>query len=284
MYREYDQAGLDAQYNLRLKFPHFQDYFELWDREGRRVRESLRCHLDIPYGESQGERLDFFPASHPGAPVLVFIHGGYWQFLDKSDCSALAEPLVAAGSAVAVVNYALAPSVTVDEIVRQIYESLAWCHHNAKDFGGDPERLYVAGHSAGGHLAAMALTHDWSKVPGVPDDLVKGACAISGVFDLEPIRLTYLNEVLKLDEVSARGNSPLHRIADNGPPLVVAVGTAETEEFLRHSTDFAAAWEKRGNPCTHLELAGLTHFSVLDELASPEGALTGAILAQMGIA
>jgi arylformamidase len=190
---------------------------------------------------------------------------------------------VAAGSAVAVLNYDLAPRVTVGEIVRQVCAALVWCHGHAEQFGGDPERLYVSGHSAGGHLTAIAMTHDWSGVPDVPDDLVKGGCAISGLFDLEPIRLCYLNEDVRLDEAAARAQSPIHRIALGRGPLIVAVGGAETEEFLRHSAEFAGAWEKRGNPSMHMELPGLTHFSVLDALATAEGALTQAILAQMGL-
>lgn len=292
MYRNYDQAALDAQYDLRKAFPHATEYIETWDRESLRVRESLPCRLDVAYGGAPGETLDIFPAAPAaaansaapgGAPVHVFIHGGYWRALDKQGFSFVAEPLVAAGSAVVVVNYALAPSVTVGQIVGQVREAIAWSYRNAGSFGGDPERLYVSGHSAGGHLTAMAMTHDWSAGAELPADLIKGGCAISGVFDLEPVRLCYLNDEVRLDERAVRDNSPLHRVGPGGGPLVVAVGGGETDEFLRQSAEFATAWSDAGNPGSHLVLPGLDHFSIMAELAGAGGALTRTLLAQMGL-
>lgn len=283
MIREYDQAGLDAQYNLRERVLDFQDYLDRWAAESRRVRESLECRLDVAYGDAPGQTLDVFPATGTGAPVHVFIHGGYWRALDKEDFSFVAEPLVAAGAGVLVINYALAPSVRVGEIVRQVHEAIGWSHRHAAEFGGDGERLYVSGHSAGGHLTAMAMTHDWSGAAGVPADVIKGGCAISGLFDLEPLRRTYLNEDLQLDEASARENSPMQRIAAGAAPLVVAVGGVETDEFLRQSAEFAAAWEQKGNPCRQLEPAGLHHFSIMDPLTWGDGETCRAILQQMGL-
>ncbi len=283
MHRNYDQAGLDAQYNLRERFPHFQEYFDRWERESRRVRETLPCELDIAYGEAPGQTLDMFPAATPGAPLHVFIHGGYWRSLDKQDFSFLAEPLVAAGSSVAVINYALAPSVGMDEIVRQVLEAIAWSRRNAGAYNGDGERLFVSGHSAGGHLTAMALNTDWQAFAGLPADTVKGGCAISGLFDLEPVRLCYLNEEVRLDAEAAHRNSPIHDVRPERAPLIVAVGGSETDEFLHHFREFAEAWRGAGNPCTTMELDGLTHFSVLDELSGPGGVITKAILQQMGL-
>ena len=207
-YLGYDQAGLDAQYNLRDRHPEFQTYFDAWDARSRASRARLDCRLDVPYGEAAKETLDVFPAGAPNAPVHIFIHGGYWQNLDKKDYSYLADALVGAGITVVVVNYALAPAVDIDEIVRQNRAALAWVWRHAGDFAADRERLSVSGHSAGGHLATMLLATDWPSFgAGMPLAPIKGVCAISGIHDLEPIRLSYQNEVLKLDDGMVARNS-----------------------------------------------------------------------------
>ena len=287
MYRQYDQAALDAQYNLRERHPDHETYFRRWEEEGERVRRELECTLDVRFDPAPGATLDVFPARNAGAPLLLFIHGGYWQWRDKRDFSFLAEGPVNAGFSVVVNNYDLAPTVTLDEIVRQNRAALAWIYKNAEICNGDRSRIIVSGHSAGGHLTAVLAATDWSawgKELGeeLPADPIKGACAISGLYDLEPLRLCYLNEALRLDEAEAYRNSPLHHLPDRGPPLVVAVGGDETEEFLRHSAEFAAAWVggspdgpagRSGLEGEHLVLPGLNHFSILDDLGRPEGAL-----------
>lgn len=282
VFRGYDQDALDAQYNLRARHPDFQAHFDDWAARSARARQALPCRLDVPYGEAPGETLDVFPAARADAPVQVFIHGGYWQLLDKSDFSFLAEPWVRAGAAAVLVNYDLAPRVSMDEIVRQARAAVAWSCRHARGFGGDPERVYVSGHSAGGHLTAMALLHDWAA-EGLPGDAVKGGVAISGLYELEPVRLTYLNEALQLDEGAARRNSPLHALRPVRAPLVVAVGGGESEEFLRHSATFAEAWRQQGNAGGHLAVPGHNHFTVLGELTVPGAPLGRALLEQMGL-
>ncbi|MCZ6472602.1 MAG: alpha/beta hydrolase [SAR324 cluster bacterium] len=277
MFREYDQAALDAQYNLRVRHPDHEQFSARWEIESKRVRAELPCRLDVAYGPSEAEKLDVFLPREPGAPVLLFIHGGYWQWRDKADFSFIAEPLVNAGFAVVMVNYGLAPSVNMDEIVRQNRAAVAWTIRNVKDIQGDPERIVVSGHSAGGHLTAVMLGTDWSAEAGLPAQPIRGGCAISGLFELEPIRLSYLNEAIGMDAAAAERHSPLLHLPRQAPPLSVVVGGAETEEFLRHSTEYAAAWRAEGLAGEHLVLPGLNHFSILDEFLAQNSPMLRAI-------
>ena len=283
IYRDYDQAGLDAQYDLRARHPDHPAFFARYATLSADTRRDRRCELDIAYGPSPAETVDLFPAERPGAPLHLFIHGGYWRSLDKSDFSFVAAGLAPAGVAVAVLNYGLAPAADMDEIVRQNRAAVAWLYRNAGRFNADPQRLYVSGHSAGGHLTAMILATDWPSFAGIPDGAVKGGCAISGVFDLEPVRLTFLNEDLGLDAESAARNSPAHHLPSRGAPLIVAVGGDESDEFLRQSRDFAAAWNARGHPGELLEIAGEHHFEIVEALADAEAPLSRAMLRQMGV-
>jgi arylformamidase len=277
LYRDYDRAGLDAQYFLRARVPEHPEYFRRWAEDSAAVRRARPCQLDIPY---DGERLDLFPAERRPAPCLLFIHGGYWQALDKSDFSFLVPAFQDAGVAVAVVNYTLAPKAGMDEIVRQNRAAVAWLQRNAREYGLDPARIHVAGHSAGGHLTAMVLATDWSAF-GLDRDPVRGACAISGLYDLEPIRLCYLNDVLGLDTVGAERNSPIHHLPKQSPPLILSVGTGETDEFLRQQEAFAAAWRAAGLALEVADQSGDHHFAVVERLGESQGPLHRAVMRQI---
>lgn len=280
IYRGYDQAGLDAQYNLRVRHPDYLERFARYARLSAQSRAVLDGVCDVDYGPAAGESLDIFPASRPGAPLHLFIHGGYWQWLDKSDFSFVATGLAPSGAAVASINYALAPAADMDEIVRQCRAAAVWLHRNARRFNADPARLFVSGHSAGGHLAAMLLATDWAEFAGLPGDLVKGGCVISGLFDLEPIHISYHNAVLDLDAAMVRCNSPRH-LPPPRAPVIVAVGGDETDEFLRQSREFAADWAAGGAAARLIERPGLDHFAIVEDLADPESPLARAINAQM---
>lgn len=277
----HDPAWLERMYNNRALVPDHMDYLQRWAQDSAHVRANLPCVLDAAYGTEGGEMLDIFPsarASGPtGAPVpvLVFIHGGYWRALDKSDHSFIAPPFTQAGFCVVVVNYALCPGtpeapVTIPHILRQMEKALGWVWHNIAADGGDPKRITVAGHSAGGHLAAMLLTSVWSLIgKGLPDGLVRNALSISGIHDLDPIMYTPMfQSVLHLTEQQVLQCSPARLLEPPTGQLYCVVGGDESPEFLRQNQLMQDAWGSHYVPRSQA-LQGLHHFSVLDALAKP---------------
>jgi len=282
----YDKAALDREYDNRGKVPNYSEYLARYPAESARTRDTLPTRLDLRYGTAPGETLDLFlPAGVGPAPVHVFVHGGYWRELGKQDFSFVARAFQPAGVLVAVIDYALIPTVDMDELVRQVRASVAWLYRNAAAFGGDPARLTVSGHSAGGHLIAMLMSTDWGRFAGLPGDVVKAGCGISGLYDLEPIRLSYLNETLGLTAEMARRNSPVHLVpAVAAGPLLLPVGALEGHEYHRQTESLAAAWRRRGLAAEVLDMAGHDHFSIIAELGDAETPLSRAILRQMGLA
>ncbi len=282
--RSDDRAALDAQYNLRAAVPEHTHFFARWARDSATARERLTCHPDLRYGRSEAERLSFFPppGNRAPAPLLAFVHGGYWQALDAHDFDYLAPAYVDYDIAYASLNYGLAPAVELDEIVAHCRAALAWLWRQADRLGLDRRRFTLAGHSAGGHLTAMLMLTDWPAFdPELPADLVKGGCAVIGVFDLEPVRHTYLNDVLGLDAAAVGRLSPIRLLDGRGDPgpLILAVGDAETEAFRRQQADFAAAWRGRGFDCKIVALPDRHHFSAVDALGEPGHPLAAAVRA-----
>ena len=274
VYRDYDQAELDAQYDNRARFADCQDYFDKWRAWSAETRERDGVSLDVAYGPGEGQTLDIFPAGKPGAPVSLFIHGGYWRSLDKRMFSFVAEGLLAHGITVAVNNYALCPAVSMDEITRQNRAALAWLHANAASFGGDPERIHVSGHSAGGQLVSMMAATDWASFDaGLPGNLLKGGCAISGLYDLEPIRLCFLNADLRMDAAEASRNSPVLLGYPAAIPVIYALGGAESDEYHRLADQMVEQWRDLGYPTEVYVPEGKTHFSIVDELRDPASPL-----------
>jgi arylformamidase len=268
LYRGMDRAQLDAAYNNGAAVPERDAIIADWRARSARVRREHGEHLDLAYGESPRERLDLLLAADPGAPTLAFIHGGYWQMNDKEDYAFFAESILAHGVNLAIIEYTLAPAARMDRIVAEVRRAAGWLAEHLGDYGADPGRLYVAGHSAGGHLTASTMTLR----------TVRGGIAISGIYDLEPIRLNYLNEKLGLDPDEAERNSPLLHLPPMAGELVVAYGTRELPELCRQSIDYAQAWVERGLPGHLLPIDGANHFTILEALADPRGVLMQALL------
>lgn len=284
IFRGYDREALDREYDNRKKVANSAELIARYASESEAARRTLACRLDVRYGLHAGETLDvFLPPGPAPAPVHVFIHGGYWHRMDKADFGFVARALQPAGAAVVAINYALMPSVTMDELVRQCRAAVAWVWRNASSFGGDPGRIFVSGHSAGGHLTAMVMSTDWAAFGGLPADVVKGGCGISGLYDLEPIRLCYLNDILRLTPEEARGNSPVHLAPERSGALLLAVGDREGPEYHRQTDELAAAWRARGLPCEVMDMAGHDHFSIMLQLADGASPLSRALLGQMGL-
>jgi arylformamidase len=278
----YDQAALDREYNNSGKVPNAAELIAWYPAESARTRDALPARLDLRYGPKPGETLDIFLPEVDGPwPVHVFVHGGYWRSLDKSDFSFVARGLQPAGILVAVINYALIPAVDMDELVRQVRASVAWLHRNVAALGGDPARITVSGHSAGGHLVAMLMSADWAERVGLPFDTIKAGCGISGLYDLEPIRLCYLNQTLGLTMEAARRNSPVHLVPRSAGPLLLPLGAKEGDEYHRQTESLAAAWRRRALDVEVMDMDGHDHFSIIMELGDHRTPLSRAIQGQV---
>ena len=265
-----DPAWLDRMYNNRALVPDFADYLRRWAAQSADAMRSETRALDLRYGGGSNEHLDVFATAQPDAPVLFFIHGGWWRALDKKDHAFIAPAFTKQGVCVVIPNYALAPAATIPEITLQMVKALAWTWRNVAKHGGDPSRITVAGHSAGGHLAAMMLECLWPLVGrDLPADLVKNALSISGVHDLDPImRTPFLQADLKLTAQQVRQASPALLPAPPQGVLAAVAGGDESGEFHRQVVLVRQAWGKKAVPVAEL-LPGLNHFSVLDALVQP---------------
>ncbi len=285
LYRNFaTQAELDAQYDVEKSVPDFSVYVRHFVDESKLARHRLRCELDVPYGPTRAEHVDIFPAANRGAPILLFVHGGYWRMLSSKEFSCVAAGPVAAGITVVNVNYALCPGVGIDEISRQARAAVAWTYRNAERFGGDRERIHMTGHSAGGHLTAMCLNTDWVGDYGLPADIIKGAMPVSGLFDLTPIRYTLMQPLLQFDGDQIARNSPIRHVARNPVPLLVSYGGDEPDEFMRQSREYAQAWEAAGNRAELWSQPGANHFTAIYGFEDPKSELCRRLFRLMGVA
>jgi arylformamidase len=265
-WRDMSQQDRDLGLNNGVAVAGSGDMVAGWERRSAEMRARDSDHLDLRYGPRERNRIDFFKAAEK-APTLLFIHGGYWQMRAKEVFAIFAGGPMAHGINVATIGYTLAPDATLDEIVAEIHQGLDYLAQELPALGGDAGRIVVSGWSAGGHLAAMALSHPH----------VKAGIAISGIYDLEPIRHSYLNVKLGLDEAMSRRNSPLMQAGGAIKPLALAAGAAELPLLRRQTADFACHRAKYGLPVTYEEIPGADHFTLMHEMMSPTGRITALI-------
>ena len=267
------------QYNARAGIPDHPQIFERWARQSAQVRSTTLGLYDLPYGDGPDERLDFFPAGRAGGALLVFIHGGWWRSLDKSDFSFLAPAFAAAGINVALTNYTLAPVASIEDITLQQVRALAWLYRHAGRHGADVSRIVVAGHSAGAHLSAMMMTAEWPAYePDLPRDLVKGGVLFSGIYDLAPVQhAAFVNDDLQLTPERIGPLSPATMPQVHPTPFITAVGGLESDEFKRQNALISSVWH--ANHVDDIALPQANHLTICDALAGPGQPLFEATLA-----
>ena len=265
-----DTQWLERMYNNRMRVPDHGDYLARWAAESALARGSLPCELDVAYGDAPRERLDAFAAKARGAPLVVFIHGGYWRALDKSMHSFIAAALHDAGAAVVVPNYTLCPQASIQQITLQMARAVRWSWRHARSLRASPARITVIGHSAGGHLAAMMLACAWKVFdPALPADVVKRGMGLSGLYDLAPLmHVPSLQEVLRLTPQQVHEASPARLPAPTRGRFVALVGGDESGEYLRQNRALRQAWGRERVPLA-TALPGLNHFSIVDALTTP---------------
>ncbi len=286
LYKGYDVKQLNAQYNCRAMVPDHANILAKLKKHNLAVLSEYEVRIDISYGLSKEETLDIYMptnSNYKTAPINIYLHGGYWHSRDKSDFSFLAKGLVPSGAILIVVNYALIPSVDIDEIVSQCRKAVAWSYRNALSFGGDKDKIYVSGHSAGGQLTAMMMATNWSAFESdLPIALVKGGTAISGIYDLTPISMSFMQKTLGFTSDQILRNSPEFQLPYTNAPIILCVGGDESVEFQRQSEVLSGVWQKK-TECTLMKLEGINHFTILGEFSNKKSILAQAIQKQMGL-
>jgi arylformamidase len=273
---------LDIQYSPSSCVADINIYLNEYAVRSAAAREQLDVQVGIRYGSGPEQLLDFFPAGREGAPVLVFVHGGYWQEISRHESAFMAADLVSRGISVAVLGYGLAPAYKLPEIIAMVADGIRWICQNTDQLPGAPGAVYLSGCSAGAHLIAMSLLDEsgWERCGMRPSDAIAGAVLLSGVYDLEPIRRTYVNKPLGLDADTARACSPLHNLTSVFPPLIVARGENETDEFGRQHAEFVTATRDLGGRVEDFVVPFRNHFDLAFDLGDP-GTLLGASLARL---
>ena len=270
VWKNFTQEELDRNYDQSSLVPNVNELLEQNVIDSEKVRSELEVIQNVSYGPALMERLDIFPAQQKNGPVVIYHHGGAWTRTNKDQCSYVAPGLVAAGVNVLVADFALAPDVSLDEIVRQNRAAIVWAWNHAAEYGWDKDRIHSVGHSSGGHICGMMLATEWEHTYGLPSNVIKSAAPCSGMFDLEPVRLSHRNTYLDLTVKAAVRNSAIKCLPKESPVLTMAWGTGELQEFQRQSSEFANAWEGAGHVVSRFVMEGLNHFEVGREIFNPE--------------
>jgi arylformamidase len=279
-----DQQELDDAYDQIVYAPNRDQVGKRRVFNSERARAVIGAPERVAYGPTEIEQLDIYRSRRPNAPVNVFVHGGAGRANRAADYAFLAEPFVTAGA-----HYVILDFTNVDDaggslfpMVEQVRRAVGWVYKNAKSFGGDPSRLYLSSHSSGSHIGGCVVTHDWRK-HDLPADILKGATLSSGMYDLEPVRLSKRSKYVKFTDEMAEALSAMRHLDKLNTPLILAHGSYETPEFQRQTRDFHAAVKAAGKPAELLVGEGYNHFEMLETLANPYGLLGRAALGQMGL-
>ena len=287
VFLDYTQEELDAAYTQAAYQPNIQQLRDRWVTNSARTRERIGPPLRRAYGPGEVEGLDIFrtPAAAP-APIFVFIHGGAWRAGSAKTYAAPAEMFIHAGAHYVAPDFALVQDCggSLFPMAEQVCRAIAWVYRNAASFGGDPDQLFIGGHSSGSHLAAVALTTDWQREFGLPRDIIKGGMCSSGMYDLAPVRLSHRSSYVHFTDEMVERLSPQRHLDQLRAPLIVAYGTYETPEFQRQARDFATVIRAAGKPVELLVGENYSHLELPETLCNPYGLLGSAVLAQMRLA
>ena len=281
-----DQAELDAAYDQSFYAPLGNQILARLASNSELVRRRLGPPQREAYGPTEIEVLDIFRTKRPKAPIFLFIHGGAWLHGHAKEYAFAAETFVNAGA-----HYVVPDFISVDAadgdlrvMAQQVRSAIAWTYRNAARFDGDPDRLYIGGHSSGGHLCGVALVTDWQKDFGLPPSIVKGGVCMSGMYDMKAVRLSKRGKYVKFTDEMEESMSSERHIDRLQAPIVVTYGTNETPEFQRQNRDFAAAVKAAGKPVELIEAANYNHFEMNESVGNPYGPNGRAALALMKLA
>lgn len=278
---DYTQEELDRAYDQTAWAANRSEMVAWYAAESARARASLEFRAGVPYGPGEDETLDIFPAAACGAPVHVHVHGGRWSVFTKEDMSFIAPAFVAAGAACVVLDFSCIPKVRIPAMLDQVKRAIAWVRANAADFGGDPQRIHVSGHSSGAHLAGVALLTDWETEFGLPADSVKSGLLVSGMYDLRPVVLSARSSYVKLTPGEVDALSVILRPGAPGAPVTLVCGDRETPEFRRQPLAYANVLRAAGKPVEVVEIPGVNHFEILQQLGDAQTRLARIALGLM---
>jgi arylformamidase len=274
---------IDYDFNARESVASFDDEFAALNQISKDAMASLPCQRDLVFDPKSGSKLDLYGVAD-GRPVFLWIHGGYWRLGTKEGNAFAAPGLVANGVAVAVMDYSLAPAVSLEQIVHEVRTAVSWLHHNGPSLGLDTRNIHIGGSSAGGHLTGAVISEGWHADYDVPQNVIGAALAISGIYDLEPLLHTQVNGWMNMDMNTVAALSPIRHI----PPktnthLILSVGGRERDGFLRETEAYRAAWAAKGNAVKVIDMPEYNHFDITGTLADPQAELVQATLQVMKV-